>query len=71
MSETVVIDFRVVVESTSSSAGHKRFRCEGIINTGLEAHLKGCKECGEMISKDLRDFADQIAGIWQREQAPK
>ena len=31
MSEIVVIDFRVVVESTSSSAGHERFRCEGII----------------------------------------
>jgi hypothetical protein len=53
------LSFRLLVDAPLAAA-HSTFSCEGIINTGLEQHLKVCRECREIIAKDLRDFAAQI-----------
>ncbi len=53
---SVVADFRV-------TAGHTGYQVEGQLNTGLEEHLKTCAECRRILSKDLRDFAEQIEAM--------
>jgi hypothetical protein len=61
MSERVVLTFQmVVVENPKGVKEHQRYRCEGIINEGLEQHFKVCAECRNTVAKDLRDFAKQI-----------
>jgi len=57
--DIVALHFKMVIDD-ASSIGHQRYRTEGMINTGLEAHLKTCRECRETIARDLIDFAKQI-----------
>ena len=50
--------FKVVVDNPIK--GHQKYRCEGWLNEGLEAHLQHCHECARTIARDLREFADQV-----------
>jgi hypothetical protein len=60
MSEKVeALSFKLLVDAPLAAA-HSSFSCEGIINTGLEEHLKHCQECRTIIATDLRGFAKQI-----------
>jgi hypothetical protein len=59
MKEAVALKFEVITQ-LPERPGHSKFRTEGTINTGLEAHLKTCAECRATIATDLRDFAKQI-----------
>lgn len=53
------LSFKMLVDAPISRA-HQKYRTEGWINEGLEAHLADCRECRKTLAQDLRDFADQI-----------
>lgn len=57
-----VLQFNVLVDGELGIA-HSKFVCEGVMNEGLQAHLRECRTCREIIAKDLREFAAQIEGM--------
>lgn len=41
----------------------RAFSCDGYIDTGFDAHLRVCEECRKVITRDMREFADQIEAM--------
>jgi hypothetical protein len=65
--EHVALHFKMIVDVPVKAfvrdAAHMRYRTEGWIDTGLDEHLKTCAECRATLTKDLREFADQIEAM--------